>query len=399
LAEQKAKAREKRIQKKARQEVIAAQKEKEEQKKAKMKKARELANQKKPVLQKKHITRQVTQAAKENAPPDPVVEPAPEPDSPLSPQILALGKDSENEADDSSSEYSFLSSDSEDDFSIISSISDSETPSDCDSALEGNSKELMMLEQDTNDNPPDEVRSFTSQTPAQGSSGSDDPYNLSSPNEYVLTETDDKIVDWLSENVDSQTSLESAIESANRAVEYSTLPPPTVVPPWYPRFPYSPQPRPTINFPPAITPEGMIRMKNLIPSNVVPTIREVTVRIPQCHCRLPTCRLCQYETVPFQNQTAVGTAVGAQGWQLANRYKITIPPISQFLIIAWYTGKIPDYPLLLFSAYNSWISRGIIGANAVIPAGNEVHVVLLNASEHEVTIPANTPLGEVYPTA
>jgi hypothetical protein len=77
LAEQKAKAREKRIQKKARQEVIAAQKEKEEQKKAKMKKARELANQKKPVLQKKHITRQVTQAAKENAPPDPVVRTRP----------------------------------------------------------------------------------------------------------------------------------------------------------------------------------------------------------------------------------------------------------------------------------------------------------------------------------
>jgi hypothetical protein len=222
LAEQKVKAREareKRIQKKARQEAIAAQKEKEKQKKEKLKKARELANQKKPVLQKKHITRQVTQAAKESAPPDPVVVPAPEPDSDLSPQILALGKDSENEADDASSEYSVLSSDSEDDFSIISSISDSETQSDCDPDFEGNTIELMMLEQDTPDNPPDEVRSFTSQTPAQGSSQSDDPYNLSSPDDYVLTETDDKIVDWLSENVDSQTSLESAIESANRAVE------------------------------------------------------------------------------------------------------------------------------------------------------------------------------------
>jgi hypothetical protein len=227
LEEQKVKAREareKRIQKKARQEVIAAQKEKEKQKKAKVKKAKELANQKKPVLQKKHITRQVTQAAKESAPPDPVVVPAPEPDSDLSPQILALGKDSENETDDASSEYSVLSSDSEDDFSIISSISDSETQSDCDPDFEGNTIELMMLEQDTPDNPPDEVRSFTSQTPAQGSSQSDDPYNLSSPDDYVLTETDDKIIDWLSENVDSQTSLESAIESANRAVEYSSLP-------------------------------------------------------------------------------------------------------------------------------------------------------------------------------
>jgi hypothetical protein len=140
-------------------------------------------------------------------------------------------------------------------------------------------------------------------------------------------------------------------------------------------------------------------MKSLVPSNVVPTVREATVRIPQCHCCLPTCRSCQYETVPVQNQTAVGTVLGAQGWQLANRHKITIPPISQILIVARYTEKVPDYPLLLFSAYNSWISRGIIGANAVIPAGNVVHVVLLNASEHEVTIPVNTPLGEVYPTA